>query len=407
MDKMLSDGYFDMSIYIAGRLKKDGLYASLTAHHSRYAALYRGPYPKQDNAVSVWWARMGDANQSERNDGQQTAEMTHEEASAIVNWVYRSLRNADEREAFTKALLEEIKEFHEIQHSIRFSNGVAYNAAKVDLHFFSSVSGVCDFVSSCKSPGGAPIFYRGHADPNYVLRPSIMRTSNLQQNESTIYHELLINCPEEFEKCHSHLEKLVKMQHYGLPTRLLDITRNLLVALYFACENQSSAYGELVLISATPQEIKYPQSDAVSILASLPVFSARQQQEFFTWASDLSLSNAKFNQKMARLLHEVKMEKPGFLPEMNRADVLNSYIVYALKNNNRIVKQDGAFILCGLDHHNGFLERFRYRQHGKKVVVLLNRKKRILEQLETFSINRATLFPEIESVSEYLKNKFA
>ena len=66
-----------------------------------------------------------------------------------------------------------------------------------------------------------------------------------------------------------------------------------------------------------------------------------------------------------------------------------------------------ACILCGLDHRNGFLERFRYRQHGEKVVVLLNRKKRILEQLETFSINRATLFPEIESVSEYLKNKFA
>lgn len=30
----------------------------------------------------------------------------------------------------------------------------------------------------------------------------------------------------------------------------------------------------------------------------------------------------------------------------------------------------------------------------------------VLEQLETFSINRATLFPEIECVAEYLKNKY-
>lgn len=107
------------------------------------------------------------------------------------------------------------------------------------------------------------------------------------------------------------------------------------------------------------------------------------------------------------MIHEVRLEKPAFQPEINQNDVLNSYIVYALKNNNRIVKQDGAFILCGLDQRHDFLEKFRYRQRGKKVVVLIDKKKKILEQLETFSINRASLFPEIECVSEYLKNKYS
>ena len=233
-----------------------------------------------------------------------------------------------------------------------------------------------------------------------------MRTTSLQENESTLYNELLINCPEEFEKCHTHLEKLVKMQHYGLPTRLLDITRNLLVALFFACESQPETYGELILIAANHQEIKYPQSDTVSILASLPVFSAQKQREFFSLASDPHISSLQFNTEIARLIHEVRLEKPAFQPEINKNDVLNSYIVYALKNNNRIVKQDGAFILCGLDNQYGFLEKFRYRQHDKKVVVLIDNKKKILEQLEAFSINRASLFPEIECVSEYLKNKY-
>ena len=268
---MLSDGYFDMSVYIYGRIKKDEMYASLTAHKSKYAALYRGSYPKQDNAVSEWRAIV---KESDGIDNNQKAELTYEEASAIVNWVYRALKNAQERVDFTQALLGKIKGLHQIQNNVRFSKGVAYNAEKVELHFFSSVSGVSSFISSLKEQENTLIFYRGHANPNFSLRPSIMRTSSLQEKESELYHELLINCPEEFEKCHTHLEKLVKMQHYGLTTRLLDITRNLLVALFFACESQPETYGELVLISANHQEIKYPQSDTVSILASIPVFSA-------------------------------------------------------------------------------------------------------------------------------------
>lgn len=293
-----------------------------------------------------------------------------------------------------------------IQNDIRFSQGVIYNASKVELHFFSSVSEVNSFISSLEKNENVPMFYRGHANSNYVLRPSIMRTKGLQENESKLYNELMINCPEEFQMCRTHLEKLVKMQHYGLPTRLLDITRNMLVALFFACENQHETYGELVLIVADPQKTKYPQSDTVSVLASIPVFSAQKQVEFLNLARDPDVSEMEFNTKAARLIHEVRLEKPAFQSEINKADILDSYVVYALKNNSRIVKQDDAFILCGLDNRNGFLERFRYKQNGKKVVLLIDDKKKILEELEGFSINRASLFPEIECVSEYLKNKY-
>lgn len=404
MDKMLSDGYFDMSLYIYGRIKKDEMYVMLVAHKSKYAVLYKGSYPNQDNALAEWNSKIQNI---ESIDNEQKIKLTYEEASAIVNWVYRSLRNAQEREDFTQELLRNIKEFHGIQNHVRFSKGVAYNAAKVELHFFSSVSGVSSFISSLKKNADSLIFYRGHANPNYILRPSIMRTTSLQEHESTLYNELLIDCPEEFEKCHTHLEKLVKMQHYGLPTRLLDITRNLLVALFFACESQSESYGELILITANRQEIKYPQSDTVSILASLPVFSVQKLHEFFLLARDPHISRLRFNDEIARLVHEVRLEKPAFQPEINKNDVLDSYIVYALKNNNRIVKQDGAFILCGLDNQRGFLEKFRYKQHGKKIVILLEKKKKILEQLEHYSINHASLFPEIECVAEYLKNKYS
>lgn len=42
-------------------------------------------------------------------------------------------------------------------------------------------------------------------------------------------------CPNEF--LGNRFDSLVKMQHFGMPTRLLDTTTNPLVALYFACES--------------------------------------------------------------------------------------------------------------------------------------------------------------------------
>ena len=400
---MLSDGYFDMSAYIYSRIKKENMYASLKAHKSKYAVLYQESYPKQDTALEVWRQRIGDPSYE---DGTYAPELTFEESSAIVNWVYRTMKNSPEREEFTRELFSQLKELHGIKNKIRFSKGVVYNVEKVEVYFLSSVSAVSSFISSLKKRNDT-LFFRGHANANYTLCPSIMRTVRLQQNESKLYHELLINCPDDFEKCGTHLEKLVKMQHYGLPTRLLDITRNLLVALYFACESNLETYGELVLISADNKDIKYPQSDTISILASLPVFSYQKQQEFFDLASDQSLTNLCFNHKAKRLIHEVRLEKPAFQAEINKDDILSNYIVYALKNNSRIVKQDGAFILCGLSAGQGSLEEFRYRDHGKKVVVLLEKKERILEQLENLSINRASLFPEIECVAEYLKEKYS
>ncbi len=404
LDKMLSDGYFDMSVYIYGRIRKEDMCARLSARKSIYAVLYKEAYPKKDNASSAWTGHFGE--QTGTSNNRINTELTYEDSVAIVNWVYRTMKNAEERTQFTLELFEHIKELYGIRNRIKSAQGVFYNSAKVDLHFFSSISSVSRFVASISDKGDT-LFFRGHADPNYTLRPSIMRSKKLQKNESKLYNDLLIECPDDFEKCHTHLEKLVKMQHYGLPTRLLDITRNLLVALYFACESHQDSFGEIILISAKPQEIKYPQSDTVSILASLPAFSYDKQQEFRHLAEDPRMGNDAFNKGVARLIHEVRLEKPAFQSEINKEDLLTSYIVYALKNNNRIVKQDGAFILCGLSDDIGALESFRYKDKRKKTVVLVDKKKKILEELKAYSINRASLFPEIECVAEYLKGLYS
>ena len=47
---------------------------------------------------------------------------------------------------------------------------------------------------------------------------------NIQKAEDEIIKEALIYRPFDFENCRNTIEVLELMQHYGFPTRLLDIT---------------------------------------------------------------------------------------------------------------------------------------------------------------------------------------
>lgn len=401
-DKMLKDGYFDMRKYILGLIKKGSMLSKLEKEDSKYALLYKSAYPVKENAFHLWNNILG--NTEKDCYYFKDVDLTIVESEAIVNWVFQTLKNSKEREDFTKKIFCELKDFCDIKNNIRFAGEVVYNAEKVDVHFLSSISEINKFISKLNIRDN--LFFRGHSDANYSLVPSVYRTPGFKKNESKMYNEILINCPDDFEKCYTHLEKLVKMQHYGLPTRLLDITRNPLVALYFACESNFETYGELVLISVSEDEIKYPQSDSVSILSSLATFSDEKQNEFYKLATDTMIDVGEFNKKLYKLVHEVKLEKPAFLAQISKQDILRNYVVYALKNNNRIIKQDGAFVLCGIPNEKNSLENFRYREDGKKVIVLLEDKEKILRELDEFSINRASLFPEVDCVAEYLKNKY-
>jgi hypothetical protein len=81
-------------------------------------------------------------------------------------------------------------------------------------------------------------FYRGVSNKEYDLICSLC-VNRLENKESEIINSLYSRAPDEFSACKTDFEMVALMQHYGLPTRLLDFTRNPMIALWFACQRDT------------------------------------------------------------------------------------------------------------------------------------------------------------------------
>jgi hypothetical protein len=77
-------------------------------------------------------------------------------------------------------------------------------------------------------------WYRGVKNPEYGLLPKIFRDKDLQKREEYISIEFRRRARSQLIRLNSSFEWLCALQHYGLPTRLLDWTESLTIALYFS-----------------------------------------------------------------------------------------------------------------------------------------------------------------------------
>jgi hypothetical protein len=195
------------------------------------------------------------------------------------------------------------------------------------------------------------------------------------------------------------------MQHYGLPTRLLDITKNPLVALYFACcdKEKIDAAGEIIVFTPDDKTVKYYDSDTVSMISNL----SKAERDL-----KINMTKIKFNDSYPgiKLLHLIKEEKPYFLDEMQPKDFNQALIVHPINNNARIKKQSGYFFLFGIKDSMENIAEINsiYTRNNLKVKFIIeeSKKNQILKSLDGLNINSESLFPEIENGTEYLKSKY-
>lgn len=111
------------------------------------------------------------------------------------------------------------------------------------------------------------------------LIPKIFRSSNNDSNQRYIDESAMINgvlskLPNEFQGMSSNFEILLKLQHYGIPTRLIDVSFNPYISTFFACnlnqqQKNEKRNGYLYILSKEKLEVKTVFSDKVAIVSAI------------------------------------------------------------------------------------------------------------------------------------------
>lgn len=115
------------------------------------------------------------------------------------------------------------------------------------------------------------LLFRGQSDKAYELLPSIARGRHsscqctIFNDERNLIEMAKFKMPDVFHNEQTPLELLALLQHHGIPTRLLDVTENALVALYFACCSKPDTDGEVIVFKHINEDVaNYPIVNAIA-----------------------------------------------------------------------------------------------------------------------------------------------
>lgn len=229
-----------------------------------------------------------------------------------------------------------------------------------------------------KRGGVADIWFRGHAHAAWPLLPGTYRAPYRQVSEHRYRHDFFLRAQPFLGEATSapatDWDWYFLMQHYGMPTRLLDWTESALVALYFAVQTaEGDAPGSVWVL--------YPRAinDRLAGIGNfIPIYNHRLVSAYMPALWD---------------------ERTDLIP-------LAPVAVDPPVNSKRLAAQKGKFTVHGRDTRpidsygelNGYLRR---------IDVPAGVKGRLRRQLMSAGVAESVLFPGLAGLGREIRDLYA
>lgn len=258
-------------------------------------------------------------------------------------------------------------------------------------------------------------YFRGEACNSWRRIPSVLRDPGHREAEKDMLIDMMTHQPNGFEAEDSFFGKLVIAQHFELPTRLLDITRNPLVALFNASEKhehkgiECKRDGRLHVFAVPRDLIKPFNSDVISVVANFARLSRKQQDALLGFNS--TVHSSLYDRTLRRLVHFISQEKSYFQQRIDPLDLFRVFVVEPQQSFHRIRAQSGAFLISAY-HDNFDRDQVRRVTNAQvydqfELTIPYGRKYDLLGELSQLAIARDQLFPSLDETAATIKQRYA